>query len=72
MANLNSHTVTIANGQSLSSAVDLRQHLDEVPVALRMPSAWDAADLTFQGSEDGTNFANLYLSAGSELLVEGL
>ena len=31
-----------------------------------MPSAWTAAALTFQGSFDGTTYADLYSSAGTE------
>lgn len=34
-----------------------------------MPSAWDAADLTFQVSEDNSSWANLYDEYGSEVTV---
>lgn len=50
-------TATIANGQSLSGAVDLEGMM---PAWAVMPAAWTAAGLTFQGSFDGTNFFNLY------------
>lgn len=54
--------VTIANGGSLSAAVDMgRNEL----VRIDLPSAWTAAALTFQVSVDGTTFTNLYIS-GSE------
>lgn len=46
-------TVTIANGQSLSGAVDLSSY---TLVGLVMPAAWTAAAITFQGSVDNVNF----------------
>jgi hypothetical protein len=50
-------TCTIANGESLSGAVDL----DElVPVRIDMPATWTAASLTFQVSDDNSTFRNLY------------
>lgn len=58
--------VTIPSGGSLSGAVDLGETL---PVAVVMPSAWDAAALTFQGSLDGSSFLDLYSTSGSELQV---
>lgn len=50
-------TVTIASGQALSGAIDL---LGYNLVGVQMPAAWTAANLTFQGSIDGTNFYDLY------------
>ena len=50
-------TVTIANGASLSGAVDLG---GRKLVGIIMPDTWTAAGLTFQGSIDGTNFFNVY------------
>jgi hypothetical protein len=50
-------TVVIENGGSLSGAVDLG---GRKLVALILPDAWTAASLTFQGSVDGTNFFNVY------------
>lgn len=58
--------ISIANGASLSSAIDLDEN---GIVALQMPSAWTAANLTFQGSYDGVTFADVYDSAGTELSV---
>jgi hypothetical protein len=56
-------SATIANGASLSDAVDLLKH--EV-VGLVMPSAWTAASVTFQGSQDGSTYNDLYDSGGTE------
>ena len=49
--------VTIANGASLSGAVDLRGY---VPYGIEMPSAWTAAGLSFEVSSDGVNYLDLY------------
>ena len=49
--------VTIAGLGSLSDAAFLGgMRL----TGLEMPSAWTAADITLQGSMDGTNFVNLF------------
>lgn len=64
MAALNYETVTIANGQSLSGALNIDQRN---LFALIMPSTWTAAGLTFQGSFDGTNYFDLYDEAGTEI-----
>lgn len=56
-------TATIANGASLSAAVDLNER---TPVALLMPAAWTAADITFQASLDNSTFYDVYDEAGSE------
>jgi hypothetical protein len=56
-------TATIANGASLSGIVDLG--LSDL-VAIIMPSAWTAANLTYQFSIDGVNFYDAY-SATAEL-----
>ena len=50
-------TVVIANGESLSGAKDLR---GRKLVAIIMPDTWTAASLTFQASVDGTNYFNVY------------
>lgn len=57
-------TVTIANAASLSGAADLG---GTTLVGYIMPSSWTAADITFQGSVDGTNFFNLYDQFGNEV-----
>ncbi len=58
--------VTIASSASLSSAVKLR---GELLTIIEMPAAWDAANLTFQTSGDGSTFMNLYDENGSEVTV---
>lgn len=62
-------TGKILSGQSLSAAVELHGLL---PTAVVMPSGWDAADLTFQGSVDGVSYVNLFDglgAAGNEIVV---
>jgi hypothetical protein len=44
--------VLIATGTALSAEVDLG---NKILVGIAMPSGWDAAALTFQGSIDGGN-----------------
>jgi hypothetical protein len=56
--------VSIAINTSLSAAVNLRGGL---LAAVEMPAAWDAANLTFQVSGDGSNFFNLYDEFGAEV-----
>jgi hypothetical protein len=58
-------SVVIANGQSLSGGVDLG---GDALVEIVMPSAWTAADLTFQTSDDEVTFQNMY-SGGGEVQV---
>lgn len=58
--------VTIANGQSLSSAVVLGE--DRL-VGIAMPADWTAANLTFQVSHDGSTYNNLYDDSGAEITV---
>ena len=57
-------TATIANAASLSDAIDLQGGR---AVAIRMPAAWTTAVLTFQGSEDDSNYADIYTAGGVEL-----
>ena len=56
----------IANGASLSGVVELG---DSRLFAVQMPTAWTAGNLTFQVSDDGTDFYDLYDSDGSEVVV---
>lgn len=65
---------TIANGASLSDAVDLTDNPGGgsagcALVGLQMPAAWTAAGLTLQGSMDGVNFANVYDQSGTEVTL---
>ena len=50
-------TVVIASGASLSGAVDLG---GRKLAAIVMPSGWDAAGMTFQASPDGVTYYNVY------------
>lgn len=59
-----STTVTILDGASLSSAADLG---GGNLLAIEVPASWTAADITFQASNDGTTFYNVYTDTGSEL-----
>jgi hypothetical protein len=59
-------TATIANGASLSGAVDLQTYR---AFGVQMPASWTAANLTFQVSSDCSTYANLYDDSGTEVLV---
>ena len=64
-------TATIANGASLSNAVNLpvKGFLGCRLFGIIMPSAWTAANLTFQVSVDGgTTYQNLYDDSGVEII----
>jgi hypothetical protein len=50
-------SVTILNGASLSSAINLE---NRILVGIIMPNAWTAAALTFQFSIDGVNYHDAY------------
>lgn len=60
-------SATIANGASLSGAVDLRPYGS--PARLVIPAAWTTANITVQTSYDGVNFNDLYDSLGTEYTV---
>lgn len=66
MASVN-RTATIAESGNLSNAVIIDESLI---LGLILPSDWTAADLTLQASHDGTNFANVYDSAGTEVTIK--
>ncbi len=52
---------SIGSGASLSAAVNLGGvHIRRI----QLPAAWTAAPLTFQSSEDGVTFNDLYDSSG--------
>jgi len=64
MSLVNLIPVTIAAGQSLSSAVDIGE---QTIVGIYMPASWTAASLTFQASPDGdVTFFEHYNSGGVE------
>jgi len=58
--------VVIASGQSESSVLKL---VSETIVGVYMPAAWDAADLVFRASPDGTTFTDMH-DFGSRLAVQ--
>ena len=58
--------VVIASGQSESSVLNL---VSETIVGIYMPVAWDAADLVFRASQDGTDFVDVH-DFGSRLAVQ--
>lgn len=58
---------TIANGTSLSDAIDLKE--GEL-LAISMPSSWTAANLTLQSSKDGgSTWQNVYDKSGTEVTI---
>jgi hypothetical protein len=59
-------TATIANGASLSGAVDLGRYR---LARIEMSAAWTAAAITFQVSRDGVTYYNLYDKTGTEYSV---
>jgi len=63
----NTVPVTIGNGQAVSNVADL---VDAIPVAVVVPSTWTTADLTFQTSDDGRAYHDVYDEGGSELTVK--
>ena len=58
-------TAPIANGASLSGAVDLNRR---GIAGLIMPAAWTTAAITFQVSVDGITYVNLYDTNGEASL----
>jgi hypothetical protein len=62
--NSRNKTAVIANGASLSGSVYLGSL---TLLSIIMPAAWTAASLTFQVSNDGTNWNNLYDTANTEV-----
>lgn len=60
----------IASGQSLSAAVDLEGY---TLTAIQMPSAWTAADLTFQAdapAADAGTYQDVYAADDTEKTVQ--
>lgn len=62
-----SFTAVIANGASLSGAVDI---VGLTLVGVLIPSSWTTADLTFQVSVDGSTYVDVYNDSGVEYLVQ--
>lgn len=60
-------SITIANGAALSGSIDLT---GLTIVAIQMPAAWTAANITFQASTtDGGTLQDVYDDAGTEVTV---
>jgi hypothetical protein len=59
-------TADIANGASLSEAVDMG---GTTLVGIQMPATWTAADLTMQAAANGTTYGNVFDAAGAELEI---
>lgn len=59
-------TATIANGASLSSAVDID---GSALVGIVVPATFTGTSLTFQMSHDDTTYSNLYDETGTEVTV---
>jgi len=59
-------TATIANGASLSDAI---QADGSAVVGVVMPAAWTAANLTIQASADDTTYNNVYDELGTEKTI---
>lgn len=57
------HAATIANGASLSDAINLG---DDIPVGLQMPAAWTAAVVTFAASYNGSTYVSVRKNDGTE------
>lgn len=69
MAGQTSITATIANGASLSGEIMIPDGIKHL--AILMPAAWTAADLTFQASnESGGTYNNVYSDAEDEITVQ--
>ena len=60
-------TVTISSGGSLSTAADLK---GLTVLGVQMPAGWDAAQITCQGSADGTTYGDVY-SGTTEQTIGG-
>ncbi|MDR3418682.1 MAG: hypothetical protein P4L83_21120 [Nevskia sp.] len=61
------NTASIALGASVSGAVQLN---GQALRSIAMPSGWDAAVLTFQASEDGANWLDLYDENGAVVTLQ--
>lgn len=61
-----SYLLTIASGEALSAILNTAN----IAVgAILLPATWTAANLTVQGSIDGTNFFNVYDQFGGEVTI---
>lgn len=60
-------SLTIANGQQTSSSN--RTGFKSTPVAVIFPAAMTGTGITFEVTDDGTNWYPLYNSSGSLILI---
>lgn len=63
---LSSFTSIIYSGTAVTGSIDTK---DQPILAIRIPASWTTANLTFQGSQDGTNFFDVYNLYGEEFTV---
>lgn len=56
----------IASGASLSGPVDLQGY---DLIALEFPSAWSTANVSFQTSQDGVTYRDVYGPTGTEITL---
>lgn len=68
MASRNVVDARIADNGTLSTAIEIppNQYL----AALVVPAGWVAADISFQGSHDGTTFYDVYDEFDAEVVVQ--
>jgi hypothetical protein len=59
-------TATIANGASLSGAVNLSGF---TLIGIDMPASWTAANLTLQASVDNSTWDNVFDQTGTEVTI---
>lgn len=62
------NVATIANGASLSDGKNISIKGASI-VGIVMPASWTAADLTFQGSLDGTTWYELVTTTGAAVTI---
>lgn len=63
---LSSFSAIIYSGTAVTGSIDTK---DQPILAIRIPASWTTANLTFQGSQDGTNFFDVYNLYGDEFTV---
>ena len=63
---LSSFPAIIYSGTALTGSIDTK---DQPVMAIRIPASWTTANLTFQGSQDATNFFDVYNIYGDEYTV---
>lgn len=64
-------TATFLSGTSVSSSIDMSK-LSADGLAIQIPSAWTAADIGFQGSDDDSTWVTLYDKSGTGVKITGI